>query len=56
MKYRIHLRFERTEIVEIEAPNAGEARELVMYGEYENKNVIETHDDSVEIIATEKVK
>ncbi len=48
-KFSFTLSFQRTQIIEVEAENLEAARELVVSGEFEDSNIVDTEDDYVDI-------
>lgn len=48
-KFSFTLSFQRTQIIEVEAENLEAARELIVSGEFEDSNIVDTEDDYVDI-------
>jgi len=54
MKYRVRIRYERVQDIVVDAKNAKEARHAVNEGEFEDKNIVDTQDNSVEVFSVER--
>lgn len=54
-KYKVTISFERTQEISVEAESPEEAREIVLSGEFEDKQIGFTDDENLEVNSVEEV-